>query len=812
MADALPLETDVQTVLASGAPAKQRIATVDAAIAIFQRAKNFDETYNAVRRASIAGMIDGNPPYDPAVIEELGLGDMTNVNFGGMAAKLDQRAAAAHELYAETPTLIELEQKKPDLKDRMSADWGMIIAEEFTRLVYDEPSFLVSQDLVFRDSDRYGIGFCTFNGPYDFIPKAHHRGTLLIDEQGSVELDKNECFMLRDTMTAGELFELMEKGEAAEKAGWNLNAIKSTLIRVFLEGSNGNNDEKYQRSTWEEFVQRARNCDASYQAKQFESVRVIHYLSKEVSGGQKISCQILAESAVAGGTTQKSKPDPNAAPEEFLYKGLGMYGHMHEAIWWLCANYGDGYAHSVRGIASRMFKHEDLGNRFLGSSFDAGFLRGSFVMQSATQLDQSKMQLIRHGPLTILPVGLQAVQSSFQPDVGTGIELRRVSESIMENNTGLTHRYPESLTADTESRKTARQVVEESSKEARMEKAAVAMRYNQYEQLYREMFRRLTRKEYLENVDKSLPRLEAALEFVDRCKARGVPLSEIKDGYKKWRVTASRAIGLGSYGVKMDIANQFMNKYPFLSDHGRYHTKRFWAATLVGYKNVDHFVEPLQLSNIPTQEMSFAVVENGLLADGKAVLATGDQMHEIHVQQHVTGVVIPIIQGVSQNQVGDPERALRALQAGIQHVIAHVKYWEGQPGMKPKIAELQKLVSAAGGAMQKLKQMVVERQKAMQRQQQQVQKEQIEAQRDYMLATAERDHLMRKDQLSADEQRSLNAMRAQKTMEQNRIKAVGAQHDMDLRASELAHRLQMDAAKTQADIEMDRLAETGQPQ
>ena len=78
------------------------------------------------------------------------------------------------------------------------------------------------------------------------------------------------------------------------------------------------------------------------------------------------------------------------AEPAFLFEGYSRYDKMSNVVWWLPYNYGDGYARSVRGVASFMAQHDDLSNRFLCRVFDAGFMSSSLLLRPDSQLDSRR--------------------------------------------------------------------------------------------------------------------------------------------------------------------------------------------------------------------------------------------------------------------------------------------------------------------------------------------------------------------------------------------------------------------------------------
>lgn len=422
-------ELELQSTTDTGQPVARRLSTPAAAFAI---AKGFDEADedSAKVRALVQGMIDGNPPYVQAELDELGLGDIVNVNFLSLRANLDARAASAHELFLEVPTLIEAAPySKAGGIPENHHHYCSVVAEEFSTLLLDWPQFMPAMDLVGREADAFGIGFVLFQDEHDWRCKAFRRGNLRFDPKASVEVDVNDIYICRDEFRVGELFEFIKDEKVARARGWKVAEVRDLIVRVFNTGSS--DDDKYQKTTWESLQHMARNHDPNFEEKQISTIRVRHMLVREVAEPRGVSHFII--------------PDRQEDGEVFLYESMNKFGNMHEAIWWLPYNYGDGYARSVRGVASLMVQHDDLSNRFLCRVFDAGFLGASLLLQPQTPGDLGRLSFIHHGPYTILPPELKATQSTFQPQIAPLLSLRNVSENVMKNNTGLYRQHNESI-------------------------------------------------------------------------------------------------------------------------------------------------------------------------------------------------------------------------------------------------------------------------------------------------------------------------------------------------------------------------------
>lgn len=794
-------EEKIETVTASGKPVRERIGSIQVARTVYDEMKKaMLET--AKRRARLKGLIDGNPPYDPVMVEELALSYMTNVNFLEARAILDQKAAAFFELFFEVPTLVQVRMVLP-VADVSATTWCDIIAEEFSKMLLDWRGFLVNMDKARRESDAYGLGVMLWRDEWDWRPKAFSCGNFIPDAMATLDLDELPMFCLRDRVSAGDLYRWAVEDEArGVDEGWNPTAVKKLLTRLYNDqtGSDAEADVT-QTSDWEAIQQRIRNAEPMTQLREFNQVKVVHLCVRETDTGE-VSHYIFSEDI------------PTESNDGFLYRMPRRFKHMSNVLWWLPYNNGDDYLKSVRGLASMIEHHCDLSNRFLGRVFDAGFMTASLLLQPNTAADLDKLQLIRMGVVTVVPPGVQCVQSSFQPQIAPLTQLRTLSTDIMRNNTGVWKAHPEILTGQDSSQpsKTARQVAEEAAKEARVEKSGIAYDYDHVEKLYREMFRRATNQEYL-NSSAGYSGQEEARQFVRRCVMRGVPLEALTTK-GVFDIYATRAIGMGSWSVKLDISRQILDIRPLLDEQGQINATRDFISVRAGYQNVDRYRPLVNRDKIPSNEMSVAMLENNDTANGQPVVAGSDQTHMIHVPVHARPVAQAMQVVVETKGEGiDIPKALAILQGGGAHIEEHLKYLAQDPARKDIVTQLTRFLKAVAALIKflqgKQQKLAAADAKAQQDQQAQLDEaQQILQNRELILGKYEIDKKM---EIEAYKQQSLNQMRAEKTAEQMGISKARAQADVALKAQRQAADIEVQARVADAKIAVEQAEAAAKP-
>lgn len=786
------------TVTEAGMPVEERITTVQAARSLY---KKMYQAWlpTAKRRSRLKGLVDGNPPFENAKLVELGLGYMTNINFLEARGILDQKAGAFYELFFEVPTLVEVKQKFGVDPSNPLSDYGPIVAEEFSKLLLDWKGFLLGMLKARREADVHGFGVGLWRDEWDWRPEFFSNGNFLTDLKSALDVDKLNFFFVRDMMTAGDLYRAAIKpGKIAESEGWDIATVKRVLTEVYIkEAQNSTGDEQFQTSTWEAIQQSIRNNDYWTQTAELEQVRVVHMLVKEIGTGS-VSHYIFPEKQFVESAGVVGEGGP--VVEKFMFRQHERYDKMSQVLWLFFANDGDGFMKSVRGLASMIEPHCDLSNRFLGRVFDAGFMTSSLVLKPATAVDVSRLQLVRMGLITVVPPGLDLQQSSFMPQIGSLVQIRELSTAVLRNNTGVYKQVPEAFNESMPA-KTARQVMSEETKEARLEKSSVAFDYSQIQELYREMFRRATKKDYLLARTKYPGQVEARA-FIGRCILRGVP-EALLYAPDMFEVSITRAIGMGSWSVKMDISNQILSAAGKMDQLGGRNAFRDWIAVRVGRQNVDRYAPPVDRNQIPSNDTSVATLENDALANGQQAVVGNDQGHMIHALVHVA----PIVQVVQQwaqtrGQGMNIQGSMAILGGGLPHLEGHLQILGQDSARVDFVKQMAGILKAGVDAYKGMAQIVMQAQNQAAAQAKQQMR--ASAQGTHQLQDAQMQQAAAetsaKFQLEKMKQDSLNAMRAEKTAQQLEIARTRAAADLKLKAERQAAELAMNAQKADADI------------
>lgn len=657
---------------------------------------------------------------------------------------VDKNAAAAWELHFNNQLLIncDVEWQDPMFP---TLDYGQVIAEEYTRLLKDWEDFYLHGLYTADQQYSTGIGVMAWTDEWDWRPQAFESANALVKPKAKVMVDSLDLVVLRDELDPNEMHRILNNEEIAAEEGWIVRDLKAALLRNYKSGS-VTNDGEYQDSEWESYQKQVRDNEAdACISTEFKGIRVFHILVREMP----------TEEDPDGKVTHLILPEDDGL-KKFLFKSERRFNEMKNAICFFYYNPSKGRHHSIKGLGHRIFPHCTLSNRLIGHIFDGGIVATGLLLQEKSGSDASKLQLTRMAGYTLLPKDVNLQQTTFQPQFQHLIGLRAMSKEILNNNTGVFRPHSETL-FDRQEQKTATQVRAEEAHEARFDKIETSISYVHWDRFHREIFRRLTRREYIES-EGDYPGKVQAVKFIERCRKRGVP-DELLFDSELVRIRSTRSIGDGSPTMRLNALNMLMGQRPSMDEIGRRNTEREWGAALVGYENVDRFFPVKSRDAIPTIQHSMAEGENIDMVQGNKRTVAIDDVHPTHLKIHVH----PLMQTLQMLQEApmqiDFERSFQFYMLVRPHIDSHLAFLRADPSRENIVKEydqLMKQIDEGFKIIQKqAEQIARQRQQQQQEAQQAVQNAQdFDKLRDFVLKKYEVDlnhaaQMMREQSMSA---------------------------------------------------------------
>jgi len=706
-------------------------------------------------RAKIRGMIDGNPPYNPTKLRAAGQGQRTNLNFREAEGVITARRSSYYDLIMNADPLVTLlpenipdsfagEDSRPASVAAPVTEYADIIAEEFHHLLGTWDEFLFHTMRHQSEMLDYGVGPVLFPDCGDWRFKSVSMGDLLIPADGPANVDEHEIIVFKTTMSVVDLHLLIatpEQTTVSQEMGWN-----PTLIQKVIQDMYGNKFRN-REVTWEG-LQHQLKTNSLVESSAGPKPAVVYFLFiREYSG--KIGIQVVCS---------------DAQEKQFLYNRTGMYERFSQVVNLFFSEIGDGSYHSVRGMGQKIFPHCEVSNRFLNSMVDGALLASSAVINQRTGAQADGLRAIQFGPLTVLPIGYELADKSFNPNLQGVASVRDVLRDNLNANVGMYRQGGNSGIGA----KTAREVNTIVRREAQLETTDISFYYAQWDRLYREMLRRL-----FDPDDRLFGRAEKdSKQFLKRCEKRGVPAVLLKDGV--WRIMATRTAGAGSPALRDLNSQQVLELAPMLDGKGKYEALRNRLTNLVGPSNVMRFVGGIDRREMPVVNSSLARMENGLMALGKPATAGDGEDHLAHLQIHLQGAG-DLEQSISGQ--ADWVALAQALELIIRHGYEHLGLMSANPAYQIESAQVKQIL---GQMEQTLAQWSEVAKRQLQEQ------EAARAEQEANNTELEKERL----RISAELQERL-------TKEENMsaVRDAKALHQMDLATAKASHQMELDNIK-----------------
>lgn len=774
-----------KTVDEKGNPVDRRISTPKAMRDIYEQFV-VEDAQEADRRTRLLNIYNGNLPYDPKKLTELGFANIANFNSGDLRGFIDARVGVISDLALDTCPLVELRPHPVELAGPYAERYAEIIADEFSSTVRDGNRLLPCLSSVFRECDLFGLGPVTWRSPRDYVPVSLRRGQVKFRADGPVTSSEHEVIMFESPATIHYFSRVFARPDVAAREGWNADAVRRLLVDTYIRDLDATSEPGNDTgTTTRESAIIAMRQNRWTEVNQFRTLNLVHALVKETDGRIR---HLICQPGV-----------PTECPDEFIFDKEGAYESMDQCFIWLPASLVETEARGSRGVASMVGPISDVNNRLLCQTYDAAFRAGSFFLTSRSPAQQNQHSIVERGPYTLLAGDLVPAQTQMgAPNVQMLSALREIGTHIGYNNAvgsrGGTGMMPERMVSGTD-RKTKEEVLRQEENRAKGEAQLFAARTIVLDIIFRETFRRfaaLVKKSEADRVD--FPEVQ---RFIDRCILRGVTEEALKSMDEVFGVYTNRVLVTGGGNAQAATLAGILQAFGgAMDERGRTLATRDIIRYRLGQKSADRYRPEDTRDTATTNAASFAVVENDVMKGGGYALVGYDQQHWAHIPVHLQLINIFVQQYQQQPEtIDDPQRILNVMQAASQHVQQHLQHGSGQPGVKEQaraVAEqLKSLAPIVKGLTMMASTLERQRQAEAERQQKALEKLQQDAAGHDAAATMhESDN---KARLKAREQDLMHDVRLRKVKQDGEIALLKAGNEAKARIARSTTRFQQGA-------------------
>jgi len=734
-----------------------RMRSADA-VQAFTRRLIENDSKRSRKRATVNGLVDGNPPYKPSKLRDAGRADACNVNWGTGRAYLESGAGAIYDLATEPPGFVGIKTSHGDPEHREI--YGQIMSEETDRMLSNDESWDYEEQLSGWNMILHGCGPLMFEDAYCVLPRAFGCADLLVPERTKSDLKYWEVAVVCVDYYPPQLYKFIEDPEAASAVGWDVEYTK-LVIENALDVRQPNNN-KYD---WEFYQQEMKNNSLAYYDDSLVS-KLAYVQWLEFDGS---ITQTIVERETTTGTASTDKK----GGVQFLFRHIGRFQKWTQCIHPMYYDRGNnGFHHSVTGLGVKMLSPLTYENRLICNLMDKTSAPKILFKPTSAEVTQ-KFQMQTMGDYGVLSAGYEGIQNPIAGMLTDGIAMQRLSSDLIRQNLS-SYRQP------AEPQKhgnpaTRFEVQLQASQQGSLSKTTFNRYYKQKDALYTEIVRRCFD---LNSRD------DRAKEVQKRCLTRGVP----KECFGRIeKVEAIRVIGQGTAFQRSEALNALQPVVPSMPEEGRQRWIDDKIAAEAGQAAVNRYNPKQRDQRLANDQQAEAQQWVACMKVGVAPVVTSAQ-NPVTFAATFMNAAIQAVQSLQKGaNLGEVVQFLEICGPAIG---AYLKRFSNDPlretVFKKLLAQWKKLMQMAD----KLKQQL-----AQQQQQQREQQKRSQA------AMSDEQIKQRKAQADIQIKQAKTQAQLKQSEEKHRMKLVHERQDMAISDASAASQIHINRLKAFADAQ-----------
>lgn len=752
---------NLESLTDAGIP-KTRLSDPEKAFALAMQLKQNESRRDAVR-GRVQGLVDGNPPWSPAALAKSGRKDDTNINFRQAEAFIDSAKSPLYDLFSEAQTFataIVRDSKEPKLAEKHSGEITKAFHELLAELNVQQYLFQVHH----REMIMFGKGPIMFDCERTLKAEPILERDLLVPPKTKCDTDRWDLVGIRRTFSPAELYRAIEDEAMAREAGWNVESVRKTIRNAHpKKHSFSSSDEGV---VWSQIQEEIRANDLYFNAIDSE-VKVIHLFFREFPDDEsemgKISHVILADD-----TDHQMNP-------VFLYQKIGKWADWKEFLFPFYYDMGDGTHHGVKGMGVKFFAYLDLQNRLTCATVDGAFDQATTYFQVDGEAAMKRNFAV--GRRTIMPMGVQLVTRNVSGVLEAPLTVVRKLEDDLSANLS---QYRTGVGNKSGNPRTAEEIKTNFAQQGVLQKSVINRYYDQLDDYYRELFRRIAHVEFSTG-DQGYNLIQ---EFKRKMKEAEIPASV----WKKALVSATRIPGQGSALLRQQSLAQLGSVIDPSNEEGITNWRNDMIAALSGQSLVNRY-NPNSDTGIPerTHDHWEAHMENLSMRSGAPPMIHSLQNDVIHADAHSTA----LMQAFQAAEQGGDLRAIVGYgEIALPHIMEHLLQLEKDEMRKSVFEALREQWGQLAEIHGRLKGVAIEQMRAEQK------RAEVEAMQGQQLQNLEQ----QKQMAFEAEQARKNATAQADIARKNQKAAV----DLQLKDAKTAAAITMQNQKTQAQMGQTR--------
>lgn len=584
---------------------KRRMTTAQQLADCYQALFN-EDLVSSRKRAKVDAALGGEAPYDVAKEKKLGTLGRSNINFGILRQNVKEAQMPFFRLLESLDTLCTMPLKSDFVDEETRQNWEPAIAEEFSKVIKNWPSFHPRWGQLSLLYVLDGIGFSLFSDGIDWRWQVKGLQHLKFPRDAEADVNYLDVIAVESKMRPDELLKKIQAEDKLPdeaKRYWNKAAVLDAVKQTAGSSSINTNNPEELVETW-------KNNDISLSMSGV-TVKVIHGYIRETDG--TISHYV-------------SRYDGQG---EFLYSCEGKFTDISQLMTAFIGDVGtNGDFHSIRGLGYDLFTPTTGQNRVLNKFLDATLTAATPHLSTENEDANVEQSIVPMGPYNLMAKGT-AFQETNLPDFSQTL-IPALSTLNQLTGSRAAASSPVSSNDTSRTQKTKFQVQTETEQKGALQSSSFVNFMVAWQRHLQCVARRMCRSDYQETD----PGGKEAWEFRNRLVRRGVPL-EVLNHIDFISIEANSGLGKGSSNERRTIVDALSERLgPSLDQKGQQLLHR-WTASAYAGPQIAKLLVPDQPGLRPPVDATIAQMENNLMALNQPPAFEPNQDHVVHLDKHL---------------------------------------------------------------------------------------------------------------------------------------------------------------------------------
>lgn len=592
-------------------------------------------------RAKVQDLKDFKPPLNEAILRKRGQGSRFNVNFGDVAALIQEAESQYIDSFVAPEHLIDIKLETGILESSDKYRYERIMSDEFTKMVRSWDGGLFSYLVLIDQFVTHGVGIAYYEDSTTWQWQTAGLGKFKFPRKTNATPDSVTICTCESEISLVDLADKISDEEAATNSGWDVDVVKHVIMN--------NSDELYNDEYPEEVQERHKANDSENRFSDvFRTVRLIHGWFKEKDGS--ISFYIASKNPP---TTDGQKV--NDLSKRYLYKKVSEYKNLSEAMHifpFFTGNGGNIY--TIRGLGYMVYAQGMAINLIQNALLDSAKDSMSVKYISPNEKAMDHIPIVHAGPATLMSPSINIAENQKGPDLQRSampaldlLSQQMNKKSVSANMTNVFSDAPD--------------------RRSKYELTAALEHFNSLNSSAMLLFSRPWRSLITVSISRAFDPIQNTLlesgimakRMQNACIQRGVP-PELFERIDLHETKSGVPAGPGGKAARAAQYDTAATLYTSMDDVGRQNFDRDKMIDIMGVEKAARY---LSFDNVPreTPDHQIARLENNDLLEGSELAPSNSENYLVHLRIHIEALV-NLIQQVESGEADLVETTKAAYQ------------------------------------------------------------------------------------------------------------------------------------------------------